>query len=130
MSEPQFDAFRARLTELEAEAERLAEAGLVDWQEKNLPEDIRSKLLRLGASIGDYVLWVRERPQPDDISPEAQMYWAEEMEAGTGAWGVTAREALDHYFSDDLLDRRRWTDDRGLDFRCPGDERSNRRQSG
>lgn len=103
----------------------------MDWQEKNLPDDIRSKLLTLGASISDYVFWVRRRPQEDDLgdAPGDQMYWAEEMEAGTGAWGVTCREALDHYLSDDLLDRRRWVSHEGLDLRYPDDVPSNRRSS-
>lgn len=102
-----FDYLRVKLAELEAETQRLCDEGHLDWHEKNLPDDVRSKLLTLGGSISDFVFWVRQRPQEDDIAPDAQMYWAEEMEAGTGAWGVTTREALDNYFRDDLLDHRR-----------------------
>lgn len=128
-SDDPFDVLRTHLGALDRAMTRLVEEELLDWQEKNLPDDIRSTLLTMGASISDYVLWVRKRPQEGDLSdrPDDQMYWAEEMEAGTGAWGVTAREALDHYLSDDLLDRRRWVHHRGLDTTYPDDEPSNRR---
>lgn len=123
-----FDAVRQKLAELESEIVLLGEQGHIDWESKNLPDDVRSKLLTLGASISDHTFWVRRKAQPDDLSdsPESQMYWAQEMEAGTGAWGVTVREALDHYLSDDLLDRR-WTHEGGLDLDYPGDEPGNRR---
>lgn len=121
MTDPQFAVVRKLLSELDLEVFRLVHAGHLDWRDKNLPDDIRSRLLILGASISDYVFWVRQRSQPDDIddTPESQMYWAEEMEAGTGAWGISAREALDRYLSDDMLDRRRYTDHRGLQLEYP-----------
>lgn len=125
-----FSALDRIVVELDAELTRLVEAGHVDWNEKQLPDAIRARLLIAGSSMDDYVFWVRRRAQDGDLSdsPESQMFWAEEMEAGTGAWGVNAREALDHYLSDDLLDRRRWVDHyRGLDTRYPDDEPSNRR---
>ena len=105
------------LAALEAEITKMADAGHLDWEKKQLPDEVRSKLLSLGGSMTDYVFWVRKRPQPDDL--DSQMYWAEEMEAGTGAWGVDARQALEHYLSDDILDRRRYTDHRGLDLEYP-----------
>lgn len=70
---------------------------------KDLPDDVRDKLLSMGASMNDFVFWVRQRAQADDIG-ESRMFWAQEVEAGTGAWGVTAREALDRYFRADVLE--------------------------
>lgn len=112
-----FASLREKLDALESEITKLADEGHLDWETKQLPDDVRSKLLSMGGSMTDYVFWVRKRPQPDDLG--AQMYWAEEMEAGTGAWGVDARQALEHYLSDDILDRRRYTDHRGLDLDYP-----------
>src|SRR5215510_8841618 len=69
------------------------------------PEDVRRRLLTLACSVNDYVFWVYKKPQADDMGPDPshQMYYAEEIETGIGALGVTAREALDNYFKDDLL---------------------------
>lgn len=76
--------------------------------EEDLPEDLRYELMRLAGSVNDYIFWVHRKAQPEDVSDDwtAQMYRADEIESGHGTWGVTAREAIDNYFSgEDLLDQ-------------------------
>jgi hypothetical protein len=78
-------------------------------RDEDLPEDVRYELHRLACSISDYTFWVRHRAQDDDLgdAPGDQMFYAQEIESGTGAWGVTAREALDRYFRNDVLEAGR-----------------------
>jgi hypothetical protein len=111
-----FSALRTAIEAVTAE-----QAALELPIEEDIPEDLRYELMRLAGSVNDYIFWVRHRAQPDDIddTPESQMFWAQEIESGTGAWGVNAREALDHYLNEDLTDRRRWSDHRGLDLNYP-----------
>ena len=118
-----FAPLEEKLASFEAEVSRLVDEGHLTFahREKQLPEAMRQKLLVLGSALHDSVFWVRRRPQKGDLGSEPgdQMFWAEEIESGTGTWGVSAREALDHYFMDDVLDRRRYTDHRGLDLEYP-----------
>lgn len=119
-TESLFTGVTSILESLDAEIQRLVGEGHLTWADpaKSLPLEIRHKLLVHGCSLNDYVFWVRRRPQKGDLGSEPgdQMYWAEEIESASGTWGVTAREALDHYFADDVLDRRRYSDHRGLDY--------------
>lgn len=103
-----FDALKSAVAAVERELDALYSSVALDG-ENDIPDDLRSKLLTMGSSINDLTFWVRQRAQEGDLG--SRMYWAEEMEAGTGCWGVSAREALDNYFRDDMLDHR---DHRGL----------------
>lgn len=102
------DAFKhlAELIEaVEEENERLSRDGILSW-DKDIPLELRDKLLVMGSSTNDYVFWIHRKAQPDDLDdkPENQMYYALEVETGIGAWGVTPREAVDKYWHADLLD--------------------------
>lgn len=105
--QPEFRGVREALAALRIEVAKLYDADVLDL-ETDLPMDVRDELLRLGCSLNDYVFHVFKRRQKDDLSedPKTWMYRALEVESGGAAWGVTAREALDRYFRDDLLDHR------------------------
>lgn len=100
MTEPNLPLLRKLLDEVEQEIDRLFDEGEINHRDRTLPLDIREKLLRMGASIDDYVFFIRRRAQPTDLGnkPEDQKWYAEEMEAGTGAWGISPRESIQEYF--------------------------------
>ena len=83
------------------ELEQAIDDTKLEWCE-DLPHEIRAKLHVLASSINDFTLWVYERPYKDD--PDDKGWYALEVETGCGAYGVTAREALNNYFRDDVLD--------------------------
>lgn len=91
---------RDLLAQVEAEIDHLIDEGEINPRDRTLPLDIRDKLLAMGCSINDYVFWVRRRAQPSDLGdkPEDQRWYAEEMESGMGAWGISPREAVVEYF--------------------------------
>ena len=60
-----------------------------------LPSELRWRVMVLGSSVQDMNFWVRRDP----AEPGCQWYIATEIETGTDAHGVSAREALDNYFS-------------------------------
>lgn len=97
-----FERVRAAVEAVGREVEALK----LPIEEEDLPEDVRYELHRLACSFDDYTFWVRRRAQNDDLGtePSDQMYYALEVETGIGAWGVTAREALDRYWHRDVLD--------------------------
>lgn len=97
---PNLPRVRELIEQLEKEIERLVDEGVINHRDRTLPLDIRDKLLAMGSSVEDYVFWIRRRAQPSDLGnkPEDQKWYAEEMEAGTGEWGITPREALNEYF--------------------------------
>lgn len=100
MSTPNLPRLRALLAEVEQEIDRLIDEGEVDPRTRTLPLDIREKLLEMGASIDDYVFWVRRKAQPTDLGnkPEDQKWFAEEMESKQNGWGISPREAVHRYF--------------------------------
>lgn len=106
--QPEMKRVRQALAALSAEITALYENGTLDL-DTHLPMDVRNELLALGCSTSDYVLHIYRSRQKDDLSedPATWMYRALEVESGGGAWGVTAREAIDNYFRDDLLDHLR-----------------------
>ena len=97
---PNLPKLRQLLAEVEEEIDRLIDEGEIHPRDRTLPLDIREKLLTMGASIDDYVFWVRRKAQPTDLGnkPEDQKWYAEEMETLQGAWGSSPREALHEYF--------------------------------
>lgn len=101
----EFHDLRGAIEAVEYEIADLFGPGRIG-QDDEIPDDLRAKLMTMAGSLRDFTFWVRRKPQEDDIG-DSQMYYAEEMEAGTGAWGVTAREALDNYFRSDVLDHPR-----------------------
>lgn len=100
MNAPNLPRLRELLAQVEEEIDRLIDEGEINPRDRTLPLDIREKLLTMGASINDYVFWVRRHPQPTDLGnkPEDQKWFAEEMETLQNAWGISAREALLEYF--------------------------------
>lgn len=57
----------------------------------NVSPEFRGRCMSLVGSLDDSIYWVRER--------EPGLWYAEEMEAGTGAWGYSEREALTRYWA-------------------------------
>jgi hypothetical protein len=60
-----------------------------------LPSALRWRVMVLGSSVEDMNFWVRHDPD----EPDVKWFIATEIETGTHAHGVSAREALDNYFS-------------------------------
>lgn len=58
-----------------------------------LPEDLRWRVMVLGASVEDCNFWVRREDQDG-----GQWHLVTEIETGVTVGGVTEREALDNYF--------------------------------
>ena len=106
--QPEFRRTREILADLRAEIHRLYETDVLDLG-TDPPKDVRGELLRLGCSMGDYIFHIYKERQKDDLSdhPKTWMYRALEVESGGAAWGVTAREAVDNYFREDVLDQTR-----------------------
>jgi hypothetical protein len=100
MPPPNLPRLRELVEQVEEEIDRLITEGEINHRDRTLPFDIRDKLLRMGCSIEDYVFWVARRAQPSDLGnkPEDQRWYAEEMETGMGAWGISPREAVNEYF--------------------------------
>ena len=105
--QPEFRRVREALATLRKEIHALYETDVLDL-DTHLPMDVRDELLTLGSSTSDFTFHIYRRRQRDDLSadPKTWMYRALEIESGVGEWGVTAREALDNYFRDDVLDHR------------------------
>ena len=105
--QPEFRRVREALAALREEIHTLYQNGTFDL-DTHLPLDVRDELLALGSSTSDFTFHIYRKRQQDDLSddPKTWMYRAIEIESGGGAWGVTAREALDNYFRDDVLDHR------------------------
>jgi hypothetical protein len=58
-----------------------------------LPEDLRWRVMVLGASVEDMNFWVRRRDEDG-----ARWYVATEIETGVEVGGVSERDALENYF--------------------------------
>jgi hypothetical protein len=61
-----------------------------------LPHDLRWRVLVLGCSVEDMNFWVRHDPE---TPADQEWYVATEIETGCDVYGVSARDALDRYFS-------------------------------
>ena len=103
--QPDFRHVRELLAGLRDQVRKLYETDVLDF-DTHLPMDVRDELIRLGCSTIDYLFHVYRQRQNDDLTddPMSWMYRALEVESGGGAWGVTAREAVDNYFRDDVLE--------------------------
>lgn len=62
-----------------------------------LPEELRWRVMVLGSSVEDLNFWVRK----SDEDPGGRWYVCTEIETGTDAGGVDAREAIDNYFKNE-----------------------------
>lgn len=92
-----------RIAEIERLVERIEELERVATAD--LPRNLRDRLHVLACSTADFTFWIERRAQPDDLSlePKDQMWYAQEVETGIGAWGVTPREAVDAYFRSEFM---------------------------
>lgn len=59
--------------------------------------EFRGRCMSLVGSLDDSIYWVRER--------EPGLWYAEEMEAGTGAWGYSGQQALTNYWAGKGFDK-------------------------
>lgn len=60
-----------------------------------LPSELRWRVMVLGCSVEDMNFWVRRDPD----SPGVEWFIATEIETGGETNGVTAREAMNNYFT-------------------------------
>jgi hypothetical protein len=79
---------------VQREIERAGEAHL------DLPDSLRLRLLRLGSSTNDLVLWIRRDPEE---TLNIEWYVLKEVESGVITSAASSREACERYFSGEAL---------------------------